>query len=111
MRKGKKLTSFSDTLAGISSEVDGDLAFINLETVVTDRNDLAPEGKGKGAFHFRSHPAALKALIDAGFNLFSLANNHSYDYGAARRRGDALPCRRGQCREGHRLCRHRQQFR
>ena len=81
VRKGKKLTSFSDTLAGISSEVDGDLAFINLETVVTDRNDLAPEGKGKGAFHFRSHPAALKALIDAGFNLFSLANNHSYDYG------------------------------
>lgn len=81
VRKGKKLTSFSDTLAGISKEVDGDLAFINLETVVTDRNDLPPEGKGKGAFHFRSHPAALKALIDAGFNLFSLANNHSYDYG------------------------------
>jgi poly-gamma-glutamate synthesis protein (capsule biosynthesis protein) len=82
IRDGKKLVSFSDTLAGISSEVDGDLAFINLETVVTDRNDLAPEGKGKGAFHFRSHPAALKALIDAGFNLFSLANNHSYDYGS-----------------------------
>ena len=82
VRDGKKLVSFSDTLAGISSEVDGDLAFINLETVVTDRNDLAPEGKGKGAFHFRSHPAALKALIDAGFNLFSLANNHSYDYGS-----------------------------
>lgn len=81
VRKGKKVTSFSETLAGISSEVDGDLAFINLETVVTDRNDLRPEGKGKGAFHFRSHPAALKALIDAGFNLFSLANNHSYDYG------------------------------
>ena len=81
IRDGKKLVSFSDTLAGISGEVDGDLAFINLETVVTDRNDLAPEGKGKGAFHFRSHPAALKALIDAGFNLFSLANNHSYDYG------------------------------
>ena len=29
----------------------------------------------------------------------------------ARRRGDALPSRRRQCREGHRLCRHRQQFR
>ena len=51
VRDGKKLVNFSDTLAGISSEVDGDLAFINLETVVTDRNDLAPEGKGKGAFH------------------------------------------------------------
>jgi poly-gamma-glutamate synthesis protein (capsule biosynthesis protein) len=81
VRKGKKLMSFSETLAGISGKVDGDLAFINIESVVTDRNDLPAEGKGRGAFHFRSHPAALKALIDAGFNLFSLANNHSYDYG------------------------------
>jgi hypothetical protein len=82
LRKGKQVMSFTETLAGISRDVDGDLAFINLETVVTDRNDLAPETKGKGAFHFRSHPAALKALIDAGFNLFSLANNHAFDYGA-----------------------------
>ncbi|MEX1061415.1 MAG: CapA family protein, partial [Methyloceanibacter sp.] len=82
LRKGKQVMSFTETLAGISRDVDGDLAFVNLETVVTDRNDLAPEGKGKGSFHFRSHPAALKALIDAGFNLFSLANNHAFDYGA-----------------------------
>jgi poly-gamma-glutamate synthesis protein (capsule biosynthesis protein) len=81
LRKGRKVTPFSYLLGGIAADVDGDLAFINLETVVTDRNDLAPEGKGKGAFHFRSHPAALKALIHAGFNLFSLANNHSFDYG------------------------------
>ena len=82
LHKGKQVTKFTDTLSGIARDVDGDLAFINLETVVTDRNDLAPEGKGKGSFHFRSHPAALKALIDAGFNFFSLANNHAYDYGA-----------------------------
>src|SRR4030042_675656 len=82
LRKGKQVVSFTETLAGISRDVDGDLAFINLETVVTDRNDLAPEGKGKGAFHFRSHPAALKGLMDAGFNMFSLANNHAFDYGA-----------------------------
>jgi poly-gamma-glutamate capsule biosynthesis protein CapA/YwtB (metallophosphatase superfamily) len=82
LRQGKQVMSFPDTLAGVSRDIDGDLAFVNLETVVTDRNDLAPVGKGKSAFHFRSHPAALKALIDAGFNLFSLANNHSYDYGA-----------------------------
>jgi poly-gamma-glutamate synthesis protein (capsule biosynthesis protein) len=82
VQQGRKVVSFSDTLAGVSHDIDGDLAFLNLETVVTDRNDLAAEGKGAGAFHFRSHPAALKALIDAGFNLFSLANNHSYDYGA-----------------------------
>ena len=83
MRKGKQVITFTDALSGIARDVDGDLAFVNLETVVTDRNDLAPEGKGKGTFHFRSHPAALKALIDAGFNLFSLAHNHAYDYGAA----------------------------
>lgn len=82
VRKGKGVTSFTETLAGIARDVDGDLAFVNLETVITDRNDLPLEGsKGKGAFHFRSHPLALKALMDAGFNLFSLANNHSMDYG------------------------------
>ena len=84
LRKGKQITAFPDTLSGIAGEVDGDLAFVNLETVVTDRNDIPTDGnKSKGAFHFRSHPAAVKALIDAGFNLFALANNHSMDYGAA----------------------------
>jgi poly-gamma-glutamate capsule biosynthesis protein CapA/YwtB (metallophosphatase superfamily) len=83
LRRGRQVTAFSYMLGGIAADLDGDLAFINLETVVTDRNDLPPEGKGKGAFHFRSHPAALKALMHAGFNLFSLANNHSFDYGVA----------------------------
>src|SRR5262245_17527547 len=69
VRKGKQVTSFAETLAGVAPDVDGDLAFVNLETVITDRNDLAPEGKG--TVHFRSHPAAVKALMDAGFNLFS----------------------------------------
>lgn len=83
LRKGKQVTAFSYMLGGIARELDGDLAFLNLETVVTDRNDLAAEGKGKDAFHFRSHPIALKALITAGFNMFSLANNHAFDYGGA----------------------------
>jgi hypothetical protein len=83
LHKGKAVTSFAETLGGISRDIDGDLAFANVETVVTDRNDLTPEGKGKDApFHFRSHPAALKALMDAGFNMFALANNHAFDYGA-----------------------------
>jgi poly-gamma-glutamate capsule biosynthesis protein CapA/YwtB (metallophosphatase superfamily) len=82
IHKGRQVTSFPDTLAAISRDVDGDLAFANIETVVTDRNDLVPESKGKDApFHFRSHPMALKAMMDAGFNLFALANNHSMDYG------------------------------
>ncbi|HEY6669403.1 MAG TPA: CapA family protein, partial [Methyloceanibacter sp.] len=83
IHKGRQVTSFPDTLAAISRDVDGDLAFANIETVVTDRNDLVPESKGKDApFHFRSHPMALKAMMDTGFNLFALANNHSMDYGA-----------------------------
>ncbi len=84
LHKGRAVTPFADMTSGIAREIDGDLAFVNLETVVTDRNDLKPENKGGGKeapFHFRSHPAALKALIDVGFNLFSLANNHAMDYG------------------------------
>ncbi len=84
VRKGNQLTPFAETLSGIAGEIDGDLAFVNLETVVTDRNDIPTDGnKSKGSFHFRSHPAAVKALMDAGFNLFALANNHAMDYGAA----------------------------
>ena len=83
IHKGRAVTSFPETLAGISRDIDGDLAFANVETVVTDRNDLSPESKGKDApFHFRSHPAAVKALMDVGFNMFALANNHAFDYGA-----------------------------
>ena len=80
MQKGKEVTSFADLLAGVAGEANGDLAFVNLDTVVTDRNDLAPEGRG--GVQVRSHPDALKTLIGSGFNLFSLANGHAYDYGA-----------------------------
>jgi hypothetical protein len=82
-RKDRSLISFPETLAAVAPDIDGDLAFINLETVITDRNDLPPDSKGQTApFSFRSHRLALKALTDIGFNLFSLANNHSMDYGA-----------------------------
>ena len=84
LHKGRAVTAFKDMTSGIAREIDGDLAFVNLETVITDRNDLKPENEGsskEAPLHFRSHPAALKALIEIGFNLFSLANNHAMDYG------------------------------
>ena len=81
IRTGKQVESFSDTLAGVKGVANGDLAFINLETVITDRDDLSPGGKGKGTYRFASHPDTLKVLIDSGFNLFALANVHAYDYG------------------------------
>ena len=54
---------FKESLSGVAREVDGDLAFVNLETVVTDRNDLTPDSKGQTLpYNFKSHPAGLKAL-------------------------------------------------
>ena len=83
VRKNKRLMSFAETVAAIAPDIDGDLAFLNLETVITDRNDLARDRKGqKAPYNFRSHPLGLKALMESGFNLFSLANNHAMDYGA-----------------------------
>lgn len=77
-----KRPPFKTALAGIADEIDGDLNFTNIETVVTDRNDLRRDTKGqRGPFNFRTHPNGLRALVGAGFNVLSLANNHSMDYG------------------------------
>lgn len=59
--------------------VNGDINFANLETVVTDKNTIAPAQK---KFRFRSHPDGVRHLVKLGFNAFSLANNHAIDYGA-----------------------------
>ena len=69
---------WSTLTSGIAAEINGDLNFANLETVVTDRNDLSAPDK---AFNFRSHPAGVRHLVEVGFNLISTANNHSIDFG------------------------------
>jgi len=74
--------SWDDTTAAIAEDINGDLNFMNVETVVTDRNDLPRDTKGqRGPFNFRTHPNGIRALVSRGFNLLSLANNHSMDYG------------------------------
>jgi capsule synthesis protein PGA_cap len=77
MRHGRPY-AYPDLTKHIAGEINGDLAFANLETVVTDRNDLRPRSK---AFVFRSHPEGVAHLVSRGFNLFSTANNHVGDYG------------------------------
>ncbi|MGH6815604.1 MAG: CapA family protein [Hyphomicrobiaceae bacterium] len=77
--KHGRLIPWDRMLDGIRAEIDGDLNVLNLETVVTARNDLRPEAK---TFRFRSHPEGVRQLVRQGFNLFSLANNHSMDFGA-----------------------------
>lgn len=45
---------------------------------------IATTGKpARKAFTFRAPPQAVNALAGAGFDVLSLANNHSLDYGAA----------------------------
>ena len=56
-----------------------DIAFGNLEGPLTDRGEPAPDKK----YLFRSPPAKVaEALKAAGFDVVSLANNHSLDYGS-----------------------------
>ena len=62
----------------IEQLIDGDINFGNIETVISDRNDLPEKDK---AFCFKTHPNGIRMLLKKGFNLFSLANNHSFDYG------------------------------
>lgn len=74
---GRKVR-FEDTTVGIRNLLDGDLNFANIETVVTEDKSVAAESK---IFVFRSHPNALRHLLEIGFNIFSLANNHSANHG------------------------------
>ncbi len=64
----------------IRHEINGDINFMNLETVVTASNKHRRENK---SFNFRMHPGGARHLTKIGFNLFSTANNHSMDFAAA----------------------------
>ncbi len=54
----------------------GDLNFANLESPLSDRGTPASK-----RYVFRGRPEAVEVLLDGGFNLVSLANNHILDYG------------------------------
>ncbi|KAB2912098.1 MAG: CapA family protein [Hyphomicrobiaceae bacterium] len=74
--------AWADTTSQIAADINGDLNFMNLETIVTDRSDIPPDRKDQSQpFNFRMHPEGLRHLAAKGFNLVSLANNHSMDYG------------------------------
>lgn len=76
-KKGGKLYPFKTLLSGIAPLIDGDVNFANVETVVSER-DLPDT---RGTFVFNSHPNAIRAATDVGFNLFNLSNNHMGDHG------------------------------
>ena len=88
--------TWADTTSLIDKEINGDLNFMNVETVVTDRNDLPPDTQGAERRRSTSAPIPTASAISSsrGFNLLSLANNHSMDYGVAGPQGDAEARRR-----------------
>lgn len=80
--KAGRTITFEQGFAPIAKDVNGELNFVNVETVITDRNDLTRDTKGQGGpFNFRAHPNGFAHMVAKGVNLFSLANNHSMDFG------------------------------
>ncbi len=77
VRHGQRIP-IADMSQGVAHLLSGDVVFANLETVVTDRADLAATER---TFNFRAHPRAVGDLVAVGFNIFSTANNHAFDYG------------------------------
>jgi len=55
---------------------DGDLNIFNLETAIT-----AETKKEEKEYNFKTDLSFLRALRSAGFNVATVANNHSYDFG------------------------------
>ncbi|MDP2664981.1 MAG: CapA family protein [bacterium] len=54
-----------------------DLVFGNLESVISDKGE-----KQGSIYSFRADPQSMEGLVSAGFDVVSVANNHSMDYGA-----------------------------
>ena len=62
---------------------DADVTMANLESAITVRG--TPEAKELedpgNRYHFRTTPAALEVLAEAGVDVVTMANNHGADYG------------------------------
>jgi poly-gamma-glutamate capsule biosynthesis protein CapA/YwtB (metallophosphatase superfamily) len=74
---------------------ESDLAIGNFEGVVTERHRRAPSM----TFQFSIRNEYLTQLKNIGFDVLSLANNHSFDYGI-----EALEHTRSLCNEIHLAC-------
>ena len=58
-----------------------DLAILNQETIISQSNEV--RGANGGALLFNSPPEVADAVIDLGFDVFTMANNHLLDFGAS----------------------------
>lgn len=70
---------------GIKEDLKGgDIVFGNLEGPLIDEGKPVKcrDKTSKLCFEFRTPVSYVRHLKDAGFNVMSIANNHSYDFGA-----------------------------
>jgi poly-gamma-glutamate capsule biosynthesis protein CapA/YwtB (metallophosphatase superfamily) len=58
-----------------------DIVFGNLEGPLCEGGIPAKKVKDRESYVFRTPPRYVKNLVDAGFNVVSLANNHAGDFG------------------------------
>jgi poly-gamma-glutamate capsule biosynthesis protein CapA/YwtB (metallophosphatase superfamily) len=58
-----------------------DIVFGNLEGPLYEGGSPAKKAKDRESYVFRTPPKYVKNLVDAGFNVVSLANNHAGDFG------------------------------
>ena len=68
--------------AGVAGTLSGsDIVFGNLEGALTDSGNTEKDSSRGTQFAFRMPPRFARVLQNAGFNVLSLANNHSSDFG------------------------------
>jgi poly-gamma-glutamate capsule biosynthesis protein CapA/YwtB (metallophosphatase superfamily) len=61
---------------------EADIVFGNLEGPLCDGGSPAKKVKDKDSYVFRTPTSFVKNLVEAGFNVVSLANNHAEDFGS-----------------------------
>ncbi|MBW1807753.1 MAG: lytic murein transglycosylase [Deltaproteobacteria bacterium] len=75
----------SGLLSPIKHLLKGDIVFGNLEGPLADGGKTDKCSSGRGCYAFRTPTAYVKNLVEAGFTVMSIANNHGMDFGEAGR--------------------------
>ena len=58
-----------------------DILFGNLESIISDKEGEKVKKTGPVQVYFKAEPKAIEGLRYAGFDVISVANNHTLDYG------------------------------
>ena len=69
---------FSD----VEADLSGDLVLGNLEGTLSKGGSSKCRAGSKSCFAFQTPPSYARWLVQAGFTMMNLANNHAFDFGA-----------------------------